>query len=167
MPFWDWASDARMPDFLNTPWVTVTTPSGVQSVANPLTTYKFQSPKMPDLFPSLQAQSDDWYLSIPTQTLRNPDTQGGVSNYERVNNELANNGFKAQTVSIKSGRLIIMLTVQLKYSLLMKAPNFNSFTTSSIEGSSIEVLHNIIHAIIGGQWGHMGQLSYSAYDPVL
>jgi len=110
MPYWDWASDARMPDFLNTPSVTITTPSGVQSVTNPLAAYKFQSKKRPDLFPSQQEVAGDWYLSAPPQTLRNPDTQGGSSNFERANNELANNGFKAQAASIKSTRLTYMLT---------------------------------------------------------
>jgi len=60
-----------------------------------------------------------------------------------------------------------MLTLRRQYSLLTKAPNFNSFTTSSTAGLSVEVLHNIVHADIGGQWGHMSQVGYSAYDPVL
>lgn len=99
MPYWDWASNARMPDFLNTPSVTITTPSGVQSVVNPLAAYKFQSsPKNQNLFPSTQAAASDWYLSAAPQTLRNPDKAGGVSNFERANNELANNNLKSQIV---------------------------------------------------------------------
>jgi len=107
MPYWDWASNARMPDFLNTPSLTITTPSGVQSVTNPLAAYKFQSPKNQDLFPSQQSIAADWYLSNPSQTLRNPDVLGGASNFERANDELANNGFKAQTVSIIPSRIDI------------------------------------------------------------
>jgi tyrosinase len=41
VPYWDWAADPALPNCLVTPQITITTPSGPQTIDNPLYTYKF------------------------------------------------------------------------------------------------------------------------------
>jgi tyrosinase len=50
---------------------------------------------------------------------------------------------------------------------MVKSTTFNSFATTATRGSSIEGVHNSIHGLIGMSGGHMGFLSYSAFDPIL
>ena len=67
-------------------------------MTNPLATFKFQSPQPPDQFPVVTWEGDG-HLAATTQTLRSPDSPGGSSNFNRANNELANQNLKEQTVS--------------------------------------------------------------------
>jgi hypothetical protein len=41
------------------------------------------------------------------------------------------------------------------------------FCTYASRGPSLEAIHNNIHNDIGGTNGHMAQLTYAAYDPIL
>jgi tyrosinase len=49
----------------------------------------------------------------------------------------------------------------------MKPENFNDFVTMASEGPSIESPHGTVHVCVGGAYGHMSMLSYSAFDPIL
>jgi tyrosinase len=49
----------------------------------------------------------------------------------------------------------------------MKSPSFNNFVTMASEGPSIESPHGTVHVDVGGAYGHMSMLSYSAFDPIL
>ncbi|KAG9244100.1 hypothetical protein BJ878DRAFT_86007 [Calycina marina] len=151
MPYWDWASDPRMPDFLNTAQVIITTPTGVQNVNNPLASYKFQGLQMnTTMFPSSSGASrGDYFLAGAERTIRNPDVMGGLPNIQAANDKLANQRLK-----------------ELTYLVLTSAPDWNTFATSGTRGISVEAIHNILHSVVGGQYGHFLALSYSAFDPI-
>lgn len=90
-----------MPDVVNTPTITITTPYGAQTVANPLFSYKFQTfPLNKEYFPTTQSGGNyDWYLALDNQTYRNPlDETGGPSNYAGANMVLAKDQLQSRTV---------------------------------------------------------------------
>ncbi|TVY55332.1 Polyphenol oxidase 1 [Lachnellula cervina] len=133
LPYWDWASIAEMPDVVNQPTVTITTPDGDQDVDNPLFTYKFhQFPHDPTLFPGggLANSPQTWRDNSADQSLQNSN--------------LMNRAWYALT----------------------KSNNYSSFATLATSGTSIEGVHNGVHASIGGQNGFMTFLDYSAFDPI-
>ena len=41
VPYWDWAINSTMPDPVNDPMITITTPQGTLSITNPLYNYTF------------------------------------------------------------------------------------------------------------------------------
>ena len=101
IPYWDWASDPVMPDIVNAPTITIPTPNGVQTVSNPLLTYKLPQPLPASQFPSSESSgASDWYLAKDIQTYRSPNNQiGGPSNYAQANSALAANTLQYQAVS--------------------------------------------------------------------
>ena len=85
MPYWDWALNATIPDLVNQPTISINTPSGRQSVTNPLYTYKFH-PKPPESeFPR-----DNTGMYKYSQTVRCPDSQG-VSQPDVANRNMEGN----------------------------------------------------------------------------
>jgi tyrosinase len=54
-----------------------------------------------------------------------------------------------------------------QYYALTKSSTYNVFATQALPGPSIEAVHGQVHVDIGGQWGHMSELSYAAFDPIL
>jgi hypothetical protein len=54
-----------------------------------------------------------------------------------------------------------------QYYALTKSADYDNFATQAAWGPSIENVHSLVHASIGGTWGHMSQLSYSGFDPIL
>lgn len=72
LTYWDWGSNSTMPDIINEPNISITTPDGVAIVPNPLYSYA-----MPNLgtaaFPP--GESDSSYLNYPT-TVRDPGNDG-------------------------------------------------------------------------------------------
>lgn len=98
LPYWDWASNATIPDIVNSPTVTINTPSGSQTLANPLWTYKFPALN-PSYFPTSQNAAGDWYLAKDSQTYRCPNTEiGGPSNIAQANAYLQSSGLQYSTV---------------------------------------------------------------------
>ena len=67
MPYWDWAANITMPDIVNKPVIYVNSPSGFQSVINPLYNYTFHPQPSAADFPPNDAVSDscsdDFYIS--------------------------------------------------------------------------------------------------------
>lgn len=90
-----------MPDIANTDTVTITTPSGQETIANPLLTFSFLNfPLDPVLFPDTGNDSHEDRLSHDPHTLRMPSgvAPNRVSNPDTVNNNLNNAHFMENTV---------------------------------------------------------------------
>lgn len=86
-----------MPDIVNSPTVTINTPSGSEKLANPLFTYNFPTLN-PSQFPTSQ-NVGDWYLARDRQTYRCPINQiGGPSNIAEANEYLQSGGLQYSTV---------------------------------------------------------------------
>jgi len=75
-----------MPEVVNEPTVQIATPSGVQSVDNPLLTYNFH-PLNQTLFPP-----SDGEIATYNHTVRSPDLPGGNSDPVAANNALLVDG---------------------------------------------------------------------------
>ncbi|KAF4637365.1 hypothetical protein G7Y89_g712 [Cudoniella acicularis] len=150
IPFWDWASTPTMPDTVITPTIRVNTPSGTKNVTNPLYQYKFQKFPLNDTwFPTdADAQLSRW----PT-TVRHPD-ENGTSNEAAANSDLA-----AKTL------------MQDVYAVFATVTDYDTMATGSMEGTSFEYVHNVVHYSVGccGErfvGGHMSSVAYSAFDPI-
>lgn len=145
LPYWDWATAASMPEIANVKNLTITTPSGVETVPNPL--YAFAIPNLQTpLFPA-NAEGDG-YLALPPTTLRDPDGNG-VSRPNRIN---------AIQEQVDYRGLI--------YDLFTRTSDYSTFATDINPGTSIEIIHGNVHVAVGGSRGHMTILAYSAFDPI-
>jgi tyrosinase len=51
VPFWDWALDPKLPECMTSPVISINTPTGSQSITNPLYSYLF-SPSPAKGFPA-------------------------------------------------------------------------------------------------------------------
>jgi tyrosinase len=67
-------------------------------------------------------------------------------------------------------------SIQQNVNILLTDPNYTDFTTFSNHElinedpgyqASLEDIHNGIHGSVGGPGGHMAELDYSAFDPVV
>ncbi|OXV11945.1 hypothetical protein Egran_00294, partial [Elaphomyces granulatus] len=148
IPYWDWASNASLPNCLVTPQISITTPSGRKQIDNPLYTYKFHPPEAGKDFPS-GAQIYQY-----PDTVRSPDSKGNSQN------NVVQSLMQANAASIQSG----------VYQLLTSETNYSVFATDSLpdRGASynnLESIHNNIHGITGNG-GHMTYLEVSAFDPI-
>ncbi|MCJ1384871.1 hypothetical protein MMC17_007989 [Xylographa soralifera] len=139
IPYWDWSLDPKMPGLVNVPTITITTPTGVQDVPNPLYNYTFNPlPTSPD-FP--EGDNVSQYLS----TVRYPTSldPNATSQPEKINKQL-----QANAESLHD----------LTYQLLASEPDYANFTSSAFShGNSLENMHNMIHGIVGNS-GHMGYI---------
>jgi tyrosinase len=157
-----------MPDVVNVPMVTVTTSSGVQNVSNPLLQYRFQNfPLDKKYFPSSSQDASDWYLASYPQTVRSPDADGSNSDYAHANQVLENDNLRDQVVSLLCQSTTDFRLTFIQYYALTKSSDYDEFATQAVWGPSIENVHSLVHLSIGGTWGHMSQLSYSGFDPIL
>ncbi|KAH8662913.1 hypothetical protein BGZ60DRAFT_412262 [Tricladium varicosporioides] len=138
IPYWDWASDSQVPPAITQPQIQVTTPTGIQTITNPLYQYKFQG-----------YFSQSALLNGLGQTVRNPDTVDGPSNYDKINALMSGEGATGKS-----------------WTALVKIKDYDTFATTALPGTSIEAVHGEIHTIIGGDNGHMTLLDWSAFDPI-
>ncbi|KAH6678140.1 hypothetical protein B0J14DRAFT_582032 [Halenospora varia] len=138
IPYWDWASDYRVPPAITQPQIQVITPTGIQTITNPLYQYKFQG---------YFAQSA--LHSGLGQTVRNPDTVDGPSNYDKINALMSGEGATGKS-----------------WTALVKIKDYDTFATAAVPGTSVEAVHGEIHNIVGGDYGHMTMLDWSAFDPI-
>ncbi|MCJ1396995.1 hypothetical protein MMC11_000187 [Xylographa trunciseda] len=147
IPYWDWSLNPTMPSLVNVATITITTPTGVQDVTNPLYNYTFDPlPISPD-FP------EDDNVSQFLSTVRWPTSldPNAVSQPGKANNQL-----QANAESLHD----------LTYQLLASEPDYANFTSSAFSnGNSLENMHNMIHGMVGNG-GHMSYLPYSSFDPV-
>ena len=138
IPYWDWASDAQIPTSLTATSLTITTPSGSQSVTNPLRRYNFNPRVGPPDFPT-----SDGFANAASTT-RNSQAQA------RLNSNAA-----ALTDNIYT-----LLTRQPNYGPFAS----NAFVQDrDNDYGNIESIHDGVHGMIGG-W--MGLIGYSSFDPI-
>lgn len=94
--YWDWASDATLPDVVTLDTLTVNSPTGTMTIKNPFQTYHFQN------FPFSIQYMDAGILSTTNHTSRCPDA-AGVDDVAAVNAGLEASAFKSQVVRDSSG----------------------------------------------------------------
>jgi tyrosinase len=150
IPFWDWASYSTMSSVVTDANITVNTPQGQQTIANPLTGYTFHPHPSTSDFPP----SDG--VSLYNQTVRTPDSNG-------------NPQIGAANVLLQQNAAV---TTDKTYLLIARQTDYGAFSTTAWpadrrNGSydSLESIHNQMHALVGGL-GHMGFIPYSSFDPI-
>ncbi|KEQ72123.1 Di-copper centre-containing protein [Aureobasidium namibiae CBS 147.97] len=154
-PYWDWAVTpcngcSTFPTQLSNQWATVTTPTGVQTIANPLFRYDFHPVSVSDMVYNPFASWD--------VTKRYPTSWDNSASSQ---NNLLNGIFANSQVNFRD-RL---------YNLFTNYNNFHQFgdsawiTASSTNADSLESIHDGIHSSVGNN-GHMTYLDYAAFDPV-
>ncbi|KAA8576834.1 hypothetical protein EYC84_006881 [Monilinia fructicola] len=149
IPFWDWGVTPSMPKIVNVATISIVLPSGATAeVNNPLFRYNFQNkPLNQQYFPP---GDSDGMMQQYNWTVRDPDNLGnGQSDFDAANQNLENAGLGDQV-----------------WTAVMKSKTFNNFATMASSGSSIESPHGTVHVLVGGEYGHMSFLSYSAFDPI-
>lgn len=169
IPYWDWAATPEdggyFPNIVGSAAnVSVITPSSggeAVTIPNPLYTTHFH-PLLPGDFVSQQSGNGTIPYAKWTSTLRypsNPTSTSAVSEEDQV----------FQTMSTQ------FAAIQQNVNILLTDPNYTDFTTFSNHElinddpgyqASLEDIHNGIHGAVGGPGGHMGELDYSAFDPV-
>jgi tyrosinase len=103
-PYWDWATNSAMPESLTYQDIVINTPTGQQSMTNPLYSYKFHPlPLGSDIpyddpvgvfllvfiFKSILA--DTLQLAKYQETVRSPDPSTGESRMDNVNSGMSSN----------------------------------------------------------------------------
>ncbi|KAF3917096.1 Tyrosinase [Dactylellina cionopaga] len=150
IPYWDWAQDASVPrevgELKN---IDVANPKGGrQSIPNPLYSYKFQD---------LDGIVDSPFNRMQ-ETFRYPRQTGGR--------------YESQPAALNSAMTGIGGNLRNRvYQLLTSYKQFNQVGTTANRGNnpnffdSIEGVHDTVHGTVGSG-GHMGWVSYSAFDPI-
>lgn len=148
IPYWDWAESPKLPDIATKPKVEIDTWNGVEFIENPLFQYKFYGGLDPNLFPP--DAPDGWFSNFST-TVRGVNTKNRdeFSHLDRVNDSLQRSNIMANT-----------------WRVFVKSKSFNAFSTTLTPGLSLEGIHNNVHGSVGGRYGHMSFLAFSAFDPL-
>ncbi|GAW18089.1 hypothetical protein ANO14919_075600 [Xylariales sp. No.14919] len=159
IPYWDWAAappagESVLPLSIGgSSVVNVTGPNGIQSVSNPLFSFAFK-PFNGSIFPD--APYNKW-----NETKRAP--------YPNTDpNAISNNSFVATSLDKH-----LPSYQQRLYNLFANYPNYTHFSNEGWIGQnnsgtfdSIESLHDSVHTIGGGGWGHLAIIAYSSFDPL-
>ncbi|KAI0817947.1 hypothetical protein GGR55DRAFT_685409 [Xylaria sp. FL0064] len=159
IPYWDWAvapplGQSVLPLSIGgSSTVNVSGPNGVQSISNPLFSFTFK-PFNGSIFPD--APYNTW-----NETKRAP--------YPTTDpNAISNNSFVASSLDNH-----LPSYQQRLYNLFANYPNYTHFSNEGWIGQSnngtfdsIESLHDSVHTIGGGGWGHLAIIAYSAFDPL-
>ncbi|KAK6383547.1 hypothetical protein LTS17_002839 [Exophiala oligosperma] len=148
-PYWDWALYPALPDVVTQPEITVNTPEGLQTVENPLFSYKFQSNAAGNGFPPSHP------LAKFGTTVRWYDDAT-----EQSNQNAATASLRAQAPGLLS----------LTYQLFTTISDYTLFSCNNPGGNpgilnNIEAIHNSIHNSVGG-YGHMEFPETAGFDPV-
>ncbi|KAI0482999.1 hypothetical protein GGR56DRAFT_219398 [Xylariaceae sp. FL0804] len=159
LPYWDWAAtppegDSVLPLSVGgSSNVTVSGPNGVQLIANPLYSYSFK-PLINTTFPS--APYDEW-----NETKRAPVPP------------TAANAVSNSTAVLQGFDSILPSLQQRIYNLFSNYGNYTDFSNEAWipynnNGTydSLESVHDTVHIVGGGGWGHMAIIDYSSYDPM-
>ncbi|KAI9725564.1 MAG: hypothetical protein M1828_003052 [Chrysothrix sp. TS-e1954] len=155
VPYWDWAATPpngkpQLPALISNKFVTVTTPTGSQSILNPLFRYTFHPL---DHAGFIYDPFDNWGV-----TLRYPD---GTETTAYSVEQNAINTFANQAQSIKSSI----------YNMFTQCQVYATFSTDQADNSdpacstSLEAIHGGIHNDMGGNNGHMTYLPFAGFDP--
>lgn len=178
IPYWDWAAappdgDSVLPLIVGgPPTINVSGPNGVQSINNPLFSYifrPFNGSTFPD-FPvgSFKAHQNikcrlivAWKYNAWRETKRAPRPINSP-------NATSNNSFVASALDTH-----LPSFQQRLYNIFTNYPNYTTFSNeawipSDNNGTydSIESLHDVIHTVGGGVYGHLAIIAYSGFDPL-
>lgn len=188
VPYWDWAAnppagETFFPRAISDETVSIVTPQSdgkVVRVTNPLFAYQFKplNPNGAD-FANLRgtpvsvqhlwrcmvyslSQYDKW----PT-TLRYPTNVRAVD--AKSNQALVEPAAATQAASLQGDVYVLLNDPSYKTLEAFSSNEWHQPTRSSRSSrlGSIEDLHGNIHSCVGGPMGHMSQLQYSAFDPIL
>lgn len=156
IPYWDWAMNPpsgqnTLPDSIAQPNITVTTPNGTESIANPLYSYYFHP---------VEGLYYQQYLQWP-QTLRWPSsTNADAVTQVGVLTSSLNNAQQSW-----AQRIYNLFTMYNDFMDFSNEPFIKS--PGPLQYDSIESVHDSIHTTVGGQnYGHMSVIDVSAFDPV-
>ncbi|KAI0402806.1 Di-copper centre-containing protein [Xylaria palmicola] len=160
IPYWDWAvappaGESVLPLSIGgSSIMNISGPNGIQSISNPLFSFAFK-PFNGSIFPD--APYNKWN---ETKRAPHPTTDP---------NAVSNNSFVAASLDNH-----LPTYQQRLYNLFANYPNYTHFSNEGwINGNdnngsydSIESLHDSVHTIGGGGWGHLAIIAYSAFDPL-
>ena len=147
IPYWDWSLNSTLPDVAIAEELTVNTPQGKQTLANPLKAYHFDP-----------YVASDFSTDLPPykHTVRAPDA-AGKSKTDAVQADLK----KYQDYLHRN-----------VFDLLSSVTDYQNFSNAAAPNGSISIenIHGAIHNLVGGTapnlTGHMTLFPYSAFDPV-
>lgn len=160
MPYWDWAAAPiqglpTLPLIVSSKYATVHTPTGDQTIINPLFRYDFHPhPNGPSTFSPYGAPFTSWGVTLryPTSTAAHAISQNKLAQSTLDNNRISQR--------------------QSLYNWFTLCPRYDQISNDQPAGSSsschisLESLHNNIHVWIGGpNNGHMTIVPVSAFDP--
>ena len=157
IPYWDWAAapNNSLPTFPNViaqKYVAVNTPTGQETILNPLFRYTFHPL---DTSSFIYNPWNTWgqTLRYPTSMAENATSQDNLVQAAIENNRIniRNNAYNMFT----------MCSDYMEFS--------NDASSSSTPGcsTSLEAIHDSIHSLVGGSNdGHMTWLWWAAFDPV-
>lgn len=156
IPYWDWAmtppsGQNTLPDSIAQPNITVTTPNGTESIANPLYSYYFHP---------VEGLYYQQFLQWP-QTLRWPSSTDAdaVTQVDMLTSSL--NSAQQNWAQ----RIYNLFTLYNDFMDFSNEPFIKS--PGPLQYDSIESVHDGIHTTVGGQnYGHMSVIDVSAFDPV-
>ncbi|KIW05630.1 uncharacterized protein PV09_03501 [Verruconis gallopava] len=154
IPYWDWAAPQNdsnvVPDVLIQQQISVNTPSGQQTIDNPLYTYKFTA-QTQDL---VYSPFTSW-----TQTYRHPVSQDTPT---QNNDQDFVSTMNSQQPSLAS-RLFNLFA---NYNQFSQVSNEAWYQGQSGNYDSIESIHDTVHGLVGGSNnGDMSIIDVSAFDP--
>ncbi|GAM33797.1 hypothetical protein TCE0_013r00958 [Talaromyces pinophilus] len=149
VPYWDWAVNPNMPESLEYQAIVINTPTGEQTMDNPLYSYKFHPLPLGSDIPN------DDPLAKYQETVRSPDPNTGQSRMDNVNSGMSSNS--------------AWLTSST-YQLLSSETNYTVFSNSVLQDrgdnyNNLESIHDGVHALVG-DGGHMTYFSMAAFDPI-
>lgn len=160
IPFWDWAAApaSGLPTFpliISGKYANVNTPTGQQTILNPLFRYDFHPLNANEM---LYQPWSQWPV-----TLRWPTNNGSSTTPASSQNNLAQDALENSRINRRDSlyNMFTLCSDYLEFS--------NDAATSSSQGchTSLENLHNQIHSLTGGSNnGHMTWLWWGAFDPV-
>jgi len=102
IPYWDWASDPRVPDIVTNVTITVNGPTGRTTVPNPLYRYRFQQGSVEAGFPGALAKRDETIRCVGDAGLEDNVTASN-SNMESAGSHLRTSVVRYPCSSFKSG----------------------------------------------------------------
>ncbi|KAI1768268.1 Di-copper centre-containing protein [Hypoxylon sp. FL1150] len=159
VPYWDWAAahpdeESSLPRAVGgPPTLDIAGPNGVQTISNPLFSYVFR-PFNGSTFP-------DYPYNTWRETKRAPRPVNSP-------NATSNNSFVAQALDTH-----LPSFQQRLYNLFTNYPNYTNFSNeawipSDNNGTydSLESIHDSIHTVGGGVYGHLAIIAYSGFDPL-
>ncbi|PHH78246.1 hypothetical protein CDD82_3158 [Ophiocordyceps australis] len=139
-PYWDWADNSDLPEATASRNLTVNTPEGQQSIANPLSGFNFPEKALNGGFGAFDASP----AGSRTQVMR----CASGSFPETANSQMKNEDWK-----------------QLVYDAFLYSRNFADFASSRGGGLSMEEIHNTVHAE-ATCFGHFANQNFAAFDPI-